>query len=252
MGTLYASGKFPVRGEGSVVVAQSVQKLTSSAIVEAAIVVADRDGLDALSMRRIADELGVGAMSLYRHIADKDALLHAMAEEIGTRFPYPVQDCSPTWRERIEIAVDVDWALYQRHPWVVLAYATPRYAFGTESLAGLDWLIAGFVDVGVGHVRAAEMALAFWSFVNGVALAAVGEQLLSEQLRRPGAEASPSPAGGLADLIAGRLAVDPTTLPQLAALAGNPDATRLSDPRAVLDAGLRVLCAGFAAEVSGG
>lgn len=50
-------------------------KLTTELIVDTAINVADRDGLPALSMRRIADELGVGAMSLYRHISDKDALL---------------------------------------------------------------------------------------------------------------------------------------------------------------------------------
>ena len=97
-------------------------KLTTAVIVDTAIDVADRDGLPALSMRRIADELGVGAMSLYRHIADKDALLEAMAEEIGRRFPYPVDDPGPwSWRERVAIAVDVDWQLYRRHPWVVLA-----------------------------------------------------------------------------------------------------------------------------------
>ena len=114
-------------------------KLTTELIVDTAINVADRDGLPALSMRRIADELGVGAMSLYRHISDKDALLEAMAEEIGRRFPYPVDEAGPwSWRERVAIAVDIDWQLYRRHPWVVLAYSAPRYSFGVDALEGLS------------------------------------------------------------------------------------------------------------------
>lgn len=44
-------------------------RLTLETIVDAAIVVADRDGIGGLSMRRIADQLGVGAMSLYRHLS---------------------------------------------------------------------------------------------------------------------------------------------------------------------------------------
>lgn len=220
--------------------AQQSAKLTSEAIVSAAIDVADRDGLDALSMRRLADELGVGAMSLYRHVADKDALLAEMASEVGRRYPYPVDDTASSWRARVQIAVDIDWDLYQRHPWVVLAYSAPRYSFGVDSLAGLDWLAAGFVELGVGVGRATEMGLTLWSFVNGVALAAVGEKLLR-------AETPGDYPGGLADLIAGRVDADLTHLPTLAHLVGDAAAEQLVDPRSELDAGVDYLCAGFEA-----
>ncbi|MBT9329369.1 TetR/AcrR family transcriptional regulator, partial [Salmonella enterica subsp. enterica serovar Typhimurium] len=64
-------------------------KLSREAIVDAAIALADEDGLDALSMRRIADRMGVGAMSLYRHVAGKDELIAAMTDEVAGRYPYP-------------------------------------------------------------------------------------------------------------------------------------------------------------------
>ncbi|MGV9711407.1 TetR/AcrR family transcriptional regulator [Gordonia sp. NPDC003424] len=217
---------------------QRTGKLTADAIVDTAIEIADRDGLTALSMRRVADELGVGAMSLYRHVADKTALIGSMVAEIGRRFPYPVHEPGPwTWRERVAIAVDLDWDLYQQHPWVVLAYATPRYSFGIDSLEGLDWLVAGFLELGVDVVRATEMTLTLWNYVNGVVLATVSEQFL-------GADTPDEESSGLADLIAGRTAPH---LAHLGGLSSTPDAARLTDPRALLDAGVAALCAGFEA-----
>ncbi|MGV9670391.1 MULTISPECIES: TetR/AcrR family transcriptional regulator [unclassified Gordonia (in: high G+C Gram-positive bacteria)] len=226
--------------------APQTQKLTTSAIVDSAIAIADRDGLDALSMRRIADDLGVGAMSLYRHVADKDALLAAMAAEVGRRFPYPVEmDPAPTWRERIAIAADIDWQLYQRHPWVVLAYSVPRYGFGDDSLEGLEWLADGFGQLGVEPARAVEMVLTFWSYVNGVALVGVSEQIL----RADGA--ATDPGGGLGDLLRGWTERDDddrlASLPIVSSVAAHTDVGRLLSPRAILDSGVAYLCAGFAA-----
>lgn len=214
-------------------------KLSPTSIVDAAIRVADANGLGGLSMRRVADELGVGAMSLYRHVADKDALLQRMAEVVGQRYPYPI-DTSPSWDERVRIAVDVDWEIYQRHPWLVLAYASPRLSYGEDSLECLDWLSAGFLELGVGIERATDMALTVWSFIHGVALMAVGDQLLSEQ----GQETS-LPSARLADVLAG--GSDAAVPPHLARLAGRPDAAHLLDPRARLDTGIGYLCAGFEA-----
>ncbi|MEZ5212402.1 MULTISPECIES: TetR/AcrR family transcriptional regulator [unclassified Gordonia (in: high G+C Gram-positive bacteria)] len=217
-------------------------KLTIEQIVDAAIDIADRDGLDAVSMRRIADRLGVGAMSLYRHVADKDALLSAMSAEVGRRFPYPVGEPGPwTWRERVAIAVDVDWRLYQRHPWVLLTYAVPRYGLTPDCLAGLEWLAEGFAELGVDDATAVEMALTLWNHVDGAALISVSDQLLR----------SPAPAegsGGLAEV----LSASPTDarlagLPLLSRVAGGEAVSRLVDQRAVLDAGVARLCDGFAA-----
>ncbi len=63
-------------------------KLSVDAIVDAAVAVADAEGLDAVSMRRIGQELGVGAMSLYRYVPGKEELLDLMLERVNA----PVED----------------------------------------------------------------------------------------------------------------------------------------------------------------
>lgn len=207
----------------------------------AAIDLADRDGLGNLSMRRIAEELGVGAMSLYRHVADKDALLAAMIAEAARRFPYPSGPGEWSWRERVGIAVDVDWTLYLRHPWIVLAYSSPRFGSGPDSLRSLDWLAEGFVEAGAAVPAALEMSLTVWAQVHGAALSVVGDQLL---------RAEPSvadPGGGLSGLLA---EANPELPPRLAAVAGGPWAVELADPRNLLDRSMEFLCTGFAAALA--
>lgn len=77
--------------------------LTAEAIVEAAIALADRDGLDDLSMRRLANELGVGTMTLYGHFRHKDELLTAMTDAVLVDAA-PVSSPGADW---IDVARDV-------------------------------------------------------------------------------------------------------------------------------------------------
>ncbi len=228
-------------------------RLTRTAIVDAAIELADSGGFSALSMRKIADRLRVGAMSLYRHVADKDALLIAMTEEAGRRFPYPLQERphddaggvvsdldlvgGRDWRECVRIAVDIDWALYQRHPWVVLAYSSPRHSMGVASLNCLDWMMAAFSQLRVDRVTAAEMTLTLWSYIQGVALTDVSEELLRTRTDQPGAR------GDLADLLDGTVSGRPP--PRVAELRGIGHENGISDLRLRLDRGVELLCTGF-------
>ncbi|GAB2653153.1 TetR/AcrR family transcriptional regulator [Gordonia jinhuaensis] len=210
-------------------------RLTRKAIVSAGIEIADAEGLGAVSMRHIAERLGVGAMSLYRHVADKDTLLLAMSDEIGRRFPYPVDRVLP-WRERVRVAVELDWDLYQRHPWIVLAYSSPRHSMGEQSLIALDWMVGGILELGVSVEEATEMALTVWIFIQGSALAQVGEELLQTRSQN-------DDGGALVDLLDGHADFDPP--PHLAELAGTGARSSLIDPRQRLDAGIEFLCAGF-------
>lgn len=222
--------------EGSTVPQET--RLALSSIVDAAIDLADDGGLEALSMRRLAETLGVGTMSLYRHVSDRGTLVQEMTEEVGRRFAYPAEP-PESWRTCIETVADIDWRLYQRHPWVVLAYSMPRHGFGASSLRCLDWLVGGLADgLDVDVDRATEMALTVWCFVNGAALGAVSHTFV----RSLPDDEGPS---GLDDLLAGRLDDPPA---RLATLAGRPGTERLTDPRARLDAGIATLCAGFAAQ----
>jgi AcrR family transcriptional regulator len=74
--------------------------LSRDRIVDAAMALIDDDGLDALTMPRLAERLGVGTMSLYRHIDDKDDLINAVAEQVlsGVRVPDGAPD---DWQGRV-------------------------------------------------------------------------------------------------------------------------------------------------------
>ncbi len=91
------------------------QPLSLDRIVAEAIVLADAGGLDALSMRKLAQGLGVEAMSLYNYIANKDALLAHMAEAVVAGFaaPRPGGDWKPELRRRTMTA----YRHLIRHPW---------------------------------------------------------------------------------------------------------------------------------------
>lgn len=74
--------------------------LTREAIVEAAVGVLDRDGMDALSMRRVAEALGTGPASLYWHVRNKEELLQLLFERLTAELPLPLPD-PERWREQL-------------------------------------------------------------------------------------------------------------------------------------------------------
>jgi AcrR family transcriptional regulator len=89
--------------------------LSRDRILQAALTLADRDGVEALSMRRLGQALGVEAMSLYKHVADKEAILDGIADLVSEEMEVPSPDLP--WREAIRrSAVSAHEAL-RRHPW---------------------------------------------------------------------------------------------------------------------------------------
>ncbi|MEV6928568.1 TetR/AcrR family transcriptional regulator [Dactylosporangium sp. NPDC051485] len=72
------------------------QPLSAGAVLSTALRLVDRDGLDALSMRRVAQELGTGAASLYAYFANKDELLEQLLDRVIGDIPLP-SDAAPDW-----------------------------------------------------------------------------------------------------------------------------------------------------------
>lgn len=123
--------------------------LSADQIVAAAIAVADADGLSALSMARVAKELGFTTMSLYRYVASKDELLQLMfnASARGAEELVLVGD---TWRERLR-----DWAITQRemldrHPWVT-EFPMPLPPLAPNSLAFVEHGLAALDGTGLSN-----------------------------------------------------------------------------------------------------
>jgi AcrR family transcriptional regulator len=94
--------------------------ISREAIVAATIRLLDAEGLDALSMRAIADELGTGAASLYWHVGSKDGLLDLVFDEIIGEGMTGIPDPEPgNWREQLKDVARAQRAVTIRHPYVV-------------------------------------------------------------------------------------------------------------------------------------
>jgi AcrR family transcriptional regulator len=106
-------------------------RLSAEAITEAAIRIADAEGLEAVSIRRVAAELDARPMSLYDHISSKDELLFLMVEE-GNRMVLVEKPLPEDWREAVTAIATRMYEMFVEHPWFVFAYLR-RPSFGPNS-----------------------------------------------------------------------------------------------------------------------
>ncbi|GAB3988919.1 hypothetical protein GCM10029978_112570 [Actinoallomurus acanthiterrae] len=97
--------------------------LTEAGIYTAALRLIDADGVEALTMRKLASELDANPMSLYHHVPNKDALLRGVARMVGARFRTVTLDDAP-WQERIRLLATDFRTLAHRHPKLM------TYSFG--------------------------------------------------------------------------------------------------------------------------
>ncbi len=99
--------------------------LTRDRILRAAIRTADEEGLDALTMRRLGQELGVQAMSLYNHVANKDDLYQGIVDLALSEVEVPSPEAH--WKEALRQSAISAHQAFVRHPWACnLHMATPR------------------------------------------------------------------------------------------------------------------------------
>lgn len=143
--------------------------LSVDAIVTAATVVADAEGLAALSMRRVAAEIGVATMSLYRHVSDKDDLLTRMMDAAIAEWQFPV-DVPVGWRARVELAARELWAAFRRHPWLAPALSMTRPQPIARGLAYTEWVLAAFEDCGMDTQTTFTAHLTLMNYVRGTAV----------------------------------------------------------------------------------
>lgn len=139
--------------------------LTRERIVKAAIDVADADGLAALSMARLAEHLGCGTMSIYRHVANKDDLVTLMvAAAVG-----PPPQLDPTdWVAALRHWSTALWEVYHRHPWILQAAAAGPPA-DPQQLAWLDTALAALQGTGLAERDKLAAVTALMHLVRGAA-----------------------------------------------------------------------------------
>ncbi|MGW6728307.1 TetR family transcriptional regulator [Nocardia sp. NPDC055029] len=143
-------------------------RLTPVHIAATAIEVADRDGLDGLTMRRLARELGVATAALYRHFPDREALLAAMTELALDETPAPPP--APHWRATLAAEAEEEWRLYRRHPWMLTVLARTRPPLGPALLDSLERAFAALDELDLTSAEMLTIYLAYSGMVQGLAL----------------------------------------------------------------------------------
>lgn len=137
--------------------------LSREVIVATAIELLDAQGVDGLTMRRLADRLGSGVMSLYWHVDSKEDVFDlALDSVLEYRGPPPKFE-SQDWRGEIVHVLEEWRASMLRHPWS--AALLPRRALGPNTLARLELLSTTLSHAGVAD---ADLNVAIWSLWNYV------------------------------------------------------------------------------------
>lgn len=141
--------------------------LTVERVIDAAVAVADRGGLSAVSMRNVGKELGVEAMSLYHHVANKDALLDALADRVFAQIELPEPD--DDWRRGMERRASSARAVLNAHPWA-LALMDSRSVPGPALLKHHDTVIGCLRRDGFSNALTARAFSVIDAYVYGFAL----------------------------------------------------------------------------------
>lgn len=145
--------------------------LTVERIMRTAIGIADREGLAALSMRRVADELGVGTMSLYTYVPGKGELLDVMFDRVVAEVAVPDR-AGGGWRKRLERVAVAQWDLYRRHPWL-LQISNSRAVFGPNVLGAYDASLRSVSGLGLSGREMVQVVSLVAGYVRGVVLEVV-------------------------------------------------------------------------------
>ena len=142
--------------------------LSRDQIVSSAIAVADREGADAVGMRRIARDLGVGTMSLYWYVASKDELLALMIDTVEGEFEIPSP--SGNWRADLTQAANNIRAVLIRHGWMA-NFIGHRRSIGPNELVHLENSLATLAgaDLGLDLDDALRILMAVETYVLGFA-----------------------------------------------------------------------------------
>lgn len=130
--------------------------LTREAVVTAGLALADARGLSGVTMRALGESLGVEAMSLYHHVANKEALLDAMVDHVFTEVVVPID---VPWRDAVEARCRSLREVLTHHPWA-LALLESRRNPGPATLAHHDRVL-GVLRNGGFDVAAAAHAVSF-------------------------------------------------------------------------------------------
>jgi AcrR family transcriptional regulator len=169
--------------------------LTRARLVATALGIADAEGLDAVSIRRVAAQLGARPMSLYTHIASKDDLVALMLDEVSAELLVP-GELPADWREALRAIARQALDAYLAHPWMLSAFGR-RPPVGPNHLRRAEQSATAVAGLGIDPADAWTALRIVHEWTMGHALHVVTlreDQQLERQLANADPEAFPQMA----------------------------------------------------------
>ena len=158
------------------------EKLSRDRIVEAALDIMDREGLEALSMRRVAREVGVEAMSLYHHVADKDDLLDGVCARVMTDFRIPEHDDRP-WVERARHGAREWRRVLKSHPNVIALFAErSKPMTDVDALRPMEYALSLIMESGADEREAVQVFNVLGGYIMGFVMMETGQMFTAGAL----------------------------------------------------------------------
>jgi AcrR family transcriptional regulator len=148
------------------------QGLSREEIVDVAIAIADSEGAEAVSMRKIAQVLRAGAMSLYWHLAGKEHLLELMLDALNADVDVP--DPTGDWQQDLRVQARSQRKVLLRHRWVI-DFIAARPPLGPNVLRNLDKSLAALDCLDIDTGTAVNILQTVNTYVLGAVLRELGE-----------------------------------------------------------------------------
>lgn len=170
-----------VAQENKAVPVRRARRTRDTGVVRTALEIADREGIAEVSMRRIATELGVATMSLYRHVPGKDELVLMMIDAVmaEVELPEPGKDVRA---DLVEIA-HRQWRMFRDHPWLASALSVTRPQLVPNGMRMTEYVLRRLRAEGLSLQDAMYVHVILFSFVRGMATAI---ELEAEAVRESG------------------------------------------------------------------
>lgn len=210
------------------------RKFTEAQLREVALAIVDREGLAALTMRRLAEALGTGAMTLYNYVEDRDGLEALIVAAVMADMAPPALKPGGAWDDRVRALAMAMWHAVRRHPNAIPLILVRR----TDDMATLE-AVEGLLEALAQSGRSGFELLAAFRLISGFVAGFAQSQVTGLLARTPGGTTQEL-RQRIAGLAQGRL-------PRLAEIAavGVP-----GDPTREFEAGLEIVIAGLKASGS--
>jgi len=191
--------------------AEPRERLTRERVIDAALVIMDAEGLEAITMRRVARDVGVEAMSLYNHVADKEDLLDGICARVMADFRFPDEDGG--WVETTRHGASEWRRVLKTHPNVLALFAERQKPMtDLDALMPMEFALRTIRRSGIGERDAVQVFNVMGGYIMGFVMMETGRMFGGGTMHKD----APSPDAMVHLLEGGQLPCLALALPHLA------------------------------------